>query len=822
VTQKSKPRIFSSDLSQLPIALQWLTTQSRWVVWRWVSRTRKTGKVEWTKPPYQPAAPNIPARSNDPSTWGTYEEALAVVAAGKTDGIGVMLLDGEVAAADLDHCRDPATGKLSGWAKRLCVEADQLGLYREITVSGYGLRFIGLSRQRAVLHRRFPFHRTNGEGLELYRNCARFITISGLQEGQCETMGEIDGYLDELLARFAGQPAASQSATLLDLNTASLQQMDYYHEILANGAAEGERSERFAELVWHLAGAGMSIEEIADELARHPNGIGAKYAKRLLAEVTRCFNKWKTHRLTGVTGMAAGAARAATGSPGVAVATRAVMNWPQIKVIPSELPRIVNEAEDALILLGQEFYQRGGMLVRPVTGTIVNNEGKTQGWQLIPVARPYLVETLCCAAQFVRMDGRTKTKGWKPIDAPDKVASALLSRRGKWKLPILNGIVQAPFIRIDGSLCETPGYDPASKLLFKAEDLFPPVPHQPSREEALQALTLLEGLIGTFPFITKADQSVALAAILTTMDRRSMATAPLFAFNSPVAGTGKSKLVDLCSILATGQPMSVISQGYSEEEFVKCLSAALLAGDSGVSIDNCERELKSDFLCQVLTQPKLNIRILGLSSNVETPMNAMLFATGNNLTFSGDVIRRTLMCTLDAGCERPELRNFKIDAASEAKERRGELVVAALTVLQAWHVADERRNLPAFGGFEDWSYRVREALIWLDRTDPCETSADVRDSDPYRGELITVVEQWKEHLILNQDYTVQQVIGRALINSDFHNALMAVASSPSGGSVNSVKLGRWLNRAKGKIVNSLKLLRAGSKHGYPLWKLVRV
>jgi putative DNA primase/helicase len=174
------------------------------------------------------------------------------------------------------------------------------------------------------------------------------------------------------------------------------------------------------------------------------------------------------------------------------------------------------------------------------------------------------------------------------------------------------------------------------------------------------------------------------------------------------------------------------------------------------------------------------------------------FANWNNLTFSGDVIRRTLMCTMDAGCERPELRDFKTDAASEAKERRGELVVAALTVLRAWHVADERLNLPAFGGFEDWSCRVREALIWLDRTDPCETSVDVRDSDPYRGELVTVVEQWKEHLTLNQDFTVQQVIGRALINSDFHNALMAVASSPSGGSVNLVKLGRWLNRAKGK------------------------
>jgi hypothetical protein len=813
VTQGSRPRIFSGDLAQLPPALQWLTGQRRWVVWRWVKRVTAGGKVKWTKPPYQPAFPNVPAKSNDPSSWGSYGEALAAFASSGADGIGVMLLEGELAAADLDCCRDPETGELSGWAMRLCVEAGELGLYCEVTVSGRGLRFIGLSHQGAELHRRFAFNR-NGAGLELYRNCARFITISGLQEGPCETMGEIDGYLDQLLARFDAQPTQSTQPSLLDLNNAA-PQTDYFREILENGVDEGQRSERFAEIVWHFAGEGMSIEEIVDEIAKHPNGIGVKYADRLLAEVTRCFNKWKTQRLAAVTGMA--------GAP-LGSATSAAANlsaWPQIKVIPSELPRIVNEAEDALLLLGQEFYQRGGMLVRPVTGTIVNKDGKTEGWQLIQVTRPYLVETLCCAAQFVQVDGRGKAKGWKPIDAPDKVASALLSRRGKWKLPVLNGIVQAPFLRSDGSLCETPGYDPASKLLFKADGLFPAVPQQPHRDEALQALALLEDLIGTFPFVTKADRSVALAAILTALDRRSMATAPLFAFNSPVAGTGKSKLVDLCSILATGRPMSVISQGYSEEEFVKCLSAALLAGDSGISIDNCERELKSDFLCQVLTQPKLNIRILGLSSNIETPMNAMLFATGNNLTFSGDVIRRTLMCTMDAGCERPELRAFKIDAASEARERRVELVVASLTVLRAWHVAGERLNLPAFGSFEDWSYRVREPLIWLDRIDPCETVAEVRDSDPHRGELVTVVEQWKQYLALNQAYTVQQVISRALVNADFQNALMAVASSPSGGSVNSVKLGRWLNRAKGKIVNGLKLLQSGSRSGYPLWMLVR-
>jgi hypothetical protein len=54
----------------------------------------------------------------------------------------------------------------------------------------------------------------------------------------------------------------------------------------------------------------------------------------------------------------------------------------------------------------------------------------------------------------------------------------------------------------------------------------------------------------------------------------------------------------------------------------------------------------------------LNIRVLGVSKNIETPVNAAIYATGNNLTIVGDLSRRTLICGLDAHCEQPELRMF--------------------------------------------------------------------------------------------------------------------------------------------------------------------
>src|SRR6516164_2370121 len=83
----------------------------------------------------------------------------------------------------------------------------------------------------------------------------------------------------------------------------------------------------------------------------------------------------------------------------------------------------------------------------------------------MPLTRPWLVEALTCAAHFLKWDGRAKS--YVPVDAPDEVADALLSRGGNWRLPILSGITKTPFLRRDGSICETPGYDDASGLLFK-------------------------------------------------------------------------------------------------------------------------------------------------------------------------------------------------------------------------------------------------------------------------------------------------------------------------------------------------------------------
>ena len=108
-----RPVPFQGDLRNRPAALTPLKELPNWVCWSFEWRVDKKGVGKWTKPPYQPKHPRQFAKNNDPSTWGTYEEALAVCEAGQCDGIGFNLSGTDIAAFDIDKCRDPATGDIA-------------------------------------------------------------------------------------------------------------------------------------------------------------------------------------------------------------------------------------------------------------------------------------------------------------------------------------------------------------------------------------------------------------------------------------------------------------------------------------------------------------------------------------------------------------------------------------------------------------------------------------------------------------------------------------------------------------------------------------
>ena len=105
----SKPQSLTGDLRRLPEALAPLVERHCWVLWRW----QMSEKGKWTKVPYQPDGRT--AKNNDPSTWSSYRTVMRALR--NFDGVGFCLMDEDLAAFDVDDCRNPVTGAIHPWAE---------------------------------------------------------------------------------------------------------------------------------------------------------------------------------------------------------------------------------------------------------------------------------------------------------------------------------------------------------------------------------------------------------------------------------------------------------------------------------------------------------------------------------------------------------------------------------------------------------------------------------------------------------------------------------------------------------------------------------
>jgi len=152
-----------------------LTSQPRWVVWRLEPNPKKPKP---DKIPYTPGT-RRKAKADDPSTWGTFADALAAYQSAPDvwAGIGFELGGSGITGVDLDHCIDPTTGGMHPAALKV---VSTLDTYAEISQSGTGIH----SLAKAQLP---PGGRRTGKGipwgagageLEVY-DTGRFFALTG-------------------------------------------------------------------------------------------------------------------------------------------------------------------------------------------------------------------------------------------------------------------------------------------------------------------------------------------------------------------------------------------------------------------------------------------------------------------------------------------------------------------------------------------------------------------------------------------------------------------------------------------------------------------
>jgi hypothetical protein len=511
-----------------------------------------------------------------------------------------------------------------------------------------------------------------------------------------------------------------------------------------------------------------------------------------------------------------------------------VLSRPLITVAAGEYPKAMDDAEQVLLPSAERLgiFQRAGELVRVIRlANQLDSLGliRPQGTLMLePMNILTMLKTFERLMDFqsLRRDPQgppIKTR----INCPNRIAATYLVSKGEWLLPVLVGSIAAPVMRVDGTVLQQPGFDRLTGLFLNSEETWPAMNEKPTVDDAREALATLKAPFAEFPFLSAADRSVVLAAILTALQRRLLGPCPLFAFSAPTQRSGKTLLAEAVAIIATGREAPGTEMSPDKEELRKSLFATLREGQQVINLDNIEHAVKSPTLAKIITGSEHEDRVLGESKTLKLPTNCCWTCTGNNLTFRGDMTVRVLRCRIDAKLERPEKREFSInDLKTHLKENRIKLVVAALTLLRAFKFAGEpKQKVDAWGGFEGWSKAIREPLIWTGEADPCDTRAAAIEEDPEAESIYELLAALREHFG-DRSFELKEVEENSNKqgqhgNSRFPILRAALANvAGEGRNFDRRKLGWWMRNSRDRIVNGLQLVRANSAETHPArWRV---
>lgn len=500
-----------------------------------------------------------------------------------------------------------------------------------------------------------------------------------------------------------------------------------------------------------------------------------------------------------------------------------------ITVEGGKLPQIIKQIENEMLFYDGGLYQRTASLVRVIrTEKDIDDKGVSvpAGTLTIhAVNESWLTEYFTKVAKWRKYDDRLRC--YKHIDAESKYTNIYLSKVGDWNLPPLKSIVECPTLRRDGSLIIKSGYDKKSGVYVDYQGEPVNVLNNPTKQDAFDALEILKQPLKDFPFVTENDRAVVLAALLTSVVRHSIPTAPLFAVDAPVKGSGKTLIADSIAITATGRKSVVISQGHDESEDEKRIGALLMQGITAFNLDNVERPVNGDFINSLMTSESISTRVLGQSKMVHLKTNATILATGNNLAFIGDMTRRVLIARIDPQCERPDARKFDVDLSEWLPANRHKLIGAVLTLLRAYLNAGKPKaeNFTPYGSFEAWNDLIRGSLLWLGVDDPLETRQRLESSDTVKSELGAVLALWHSAFFERGMTAAEISIECEKPNhADLKQALMDVAINKRNDGIDARRLGQWLKRHLERVESGLRFERAGSDTHSKIvyWKVKKV
>ena len=489
-------------------------------------------------------------------------------------------------------------------------------------------------------------------------------------------------------------------------------------------------------------------------------------------------------------------------------------------VLSTDITQMVDAAEAALGSL-DIVYTRARSLVR-----IVHDRSETHGLKY-PKGQPvvacigpeHLRELVNRAAVWIGIITKNGESQRRQIMVPPIVPATLLDR-GEWDLPPLEGVTNSPVLRADGTILDTPGYDPRTRLIYEPNGIaFPNVATRPTQADAAKALAELLEPFDEMPFLAESDRTAMAALVLTLIGRAAIdGCTPMFTTRAPVPGSGKGLCLDVAAMIATGRLAPKRAAVASDDELRKALFAYAIEAPAMVVLDNAEGAVGSPVLAAVLTTSSISDRLLGVSQTRTCSLRFVMAVTGNNLTFRGDLGRRIIPIDLDPRVEHAEDRKFKrADLMGFVERNRPRFVVAALTVLRAFCVAGQpSHGLAAKGSYESWDRLVRGSIMFAGGADPLGGIERIRqDGDEDLDRLRTMLAAW-DAAFGSKPKTIAEAIKHVGKDGDLHDALVAYCRS---GTLEAKPIAGWFRKLRGRIAGGRELVRepVADRNGVMHW-----
>jgi hypothetical protein len=135
---------------------------------------------------------------------------------------------------------------------------------------------------------------------------------------------------------------------------------------------------------------------------------------------------------------------------------------------------------------------------------------------------------------------------------------------------------------------------------------------------------------------------------------------------------------------------------------------------------------------------------MGQTKNVPLHTRTFVAITGNGVVIAEDMVRRLLLCNLNANMPDPEQRKFQPGFLERIYAIRSELLSACLTIWR-WGRQNQLSSGVSLGSYETWCQWCRDPLLALGCADPMSRLAEIKAADPARRRLLDICDVWHEH-----------------------------------------------------------------------------